>query len=587
MQSKPSGGTPLPIKQMIPLAFVLLNESLCSTILLPYIGMFVAFITQESAENAGYLTGTIFGMFMLGQLISSKMWGTLSDHYGRKPALVWGLVSGGLMMLFFGFTTTITSCILFRFLHGLFNGNVLVAKTVLADILDRTNEVKGFTLVSLTYGFGILVGPALGGMLYDPSKNPTMQWLGVSKDGIFSRHPGLMPALACYIYSLFATLVCCIFLEETSPGRRQLPTWLTGPLSPFRGRPSTELEYREVNGKEMMDEEEPSVVDESNGGELSPTVNGTSTWCKPVKFQLVEEKEAADEIAAWRKNNGNDSAKRSTGPRAMHEAERCSSPGASISNTAGSPEFRSIKTFGYVDSIRDNNTRKLLILYMLLCFGDMIFSEVFPLWAIAGTSHGGLGYSPADIGKLLLTNSPPCLLSNLSFHTACKLIPDKLHLWRVGMVGMALSMSLLPLCTYLSGGTRYVLLLSCTFARQWFSSWSFGLVAMFTARIAPPFHVGTMYGITQSCAAMVRCVGPCIITCLFAWSISGNKVAPFNHMLVFLIAAITFLIAGAVCSGLQVEGSDDVSAHESYVVVETCEPQSVDRRNVILIEDDF
>ncbi|RNC30150.1 putative transporter, partial [Trypanosoma cruzi] len=174
--------TPLPLKQMFALAVVLLNESFSSTMLLPYVGLLIAHLRNRPAEESGYLSGLMIGVFMFGQVVSGKYWGYLSDKYGRRAPLLVGLLSSGFMMLGFGLGKTVWMCILFRFLHGLFNGNVLVAKTVLADILDETNQAKGFTLVSLTYGFGTLIGPAVGGVLYDPANSNMMQWAGFSKE---------------------------------------------------------------------------------------------------------------------------------------------------------------------------------------------------------------------------------------------------------------------------------------------------------------------------------------------------------------------------------------------------------------------
>ncbi|KAG5492158.1 hypothetical protein GH5_01065 [Leishmania sp. Ghana 2012 LV757] len=63
----------------------------------------------------------------------------LSDKYGRRFPLISGLFTSGLMMLGFGLSTTVRMCAFFRFMHGLFNGNVMVAKTMMADITAHTN----------------------------------------------------------------------------------------------------------------------------------------------------------------------------------------------------------------------------------------------------------------------------------------------------------------------------------------------------------------------------------------------------------------------------------------------------------------
>lgn len=81
----------------------------------------------------------------------------------------------GVIMLIFGFSSSVLMCGICRFFHGLFNGNILVAKTMMADITDKSNQAKGFSFLSLCSGIGFLIGPALGGMLYDPVNSSSLQ----------------------------------------------------------------------------------------------------------------------------------------------------------------------------------------------------------------------------------------------------------------------------------------------------------------------------------------------------------------------------------------------------------------------------
>ncbi|CBH14721.1 transporter, putative [Trypanosoma brucei gambiense DAL972] len=586
MQQKSDAVTPLPLKQMFPLALVLLNESLCSSILLPYVGYLVSFFEKCPPEEAGYMSGVVLGSFMLGQFTSGKMWGWMSDYYGRKPTLALGLIIGGLMVLCFGFSGNIWVCIIFRFFHGLSNGNLLVAKTVLADILDRTNEAQGFAMVSFTYGFGILIGPAMGGLLYDPANSNMFRWAGFRKDGVFARYPGLMPAVACFFYAIFALVICLVFLAETNPHARPLPGWILALLpSSLRLRATHEVVPNNENIEAVVVEPEPDyffngLPDESD---ILGENHGTATWEKSQ--QLSFRKDGTNEEAKQHK----EAAPNGTNGRVDSHLE--------VDREASAPALRgagdeiSVATsqekepFGYRDSFVNPNTRCVLVTYMLICCGDVAFSEIFSLWAIAGTSHGGLGYQASAVGTLLLTNSFPCLLSNVTLHLACRVITNKLVLWRISVMIISVVVGLMPFVTYAVGGAQIPLLLMCTFARQWFSSWAFGLITIFTARVAPPLHTGTMYGIAQSCGSIVRCVIPFAITPLFAWSISGHKPIPFNSVLTFLISSVMFISACVGSLGLKVEDENELQNEQqletNYVVVMDCEFDDEDARGGI------
>ncbi|RNF03005.1 putative transporter [Trypanosoma conorhini] len=543
----PQVETPLPIRQMFALAVVLLNESFCATMLLPYVGLLVAHLQNRPPEESGYVSGLLIGVFMFGQVVSSKYWGYLSDKYGRRAPLIFGLLTSGLMMLGFGLSTHVWVCVVFRFFHGLFNGNVLVAKTVLADILDKTNETKGFTLVSLTYGFGTLIGPAVGGLLYDPANSKAMQWAGFNKKGIFALFPGLLPALVVFFYTIFAVFVCLVFVKETNPSVQPLPRWfsflfpclwekkhIASPLSDPMDAVSEAV--TEVN---TADERRRSTVKPEGGAiAMRKLPHGAAALgMKPLAFEgEVEQASSMDNMVALE----------------MNEENKAASAAAEGEGGNSIVEEVDVKPFGFKEAFLDPLIRDIMIVFMLLSAADMAFGETFPLWAIAKASAGGLDYNSDVVGLFILSNSLPCVGANLLLHVACRMVPDKMLLWRIAQYHMAFAVGLIPLASYTPRAGQVAVVLLCGFVRQWFASWAFGLITLFTARVAPPGCLGTMYGINQSCGAMMRCAIPVMVTPIFAWSISGNHPPPFNHMFVFVLSGAVFAAAGLLSIGITI-----------------------------------
>ncbi|ORC92189.1 putative transporter [Trypanosoma theileri] len=552
MQSVPQAETPLPLKQMFALAVVLLNESLCSTMLLPYVGLLVSHIQNKPPEEAGYVSGLLVGVFMFGQVVSSTWWGCFSDKYGRRPPLLIGLFSSGCIMLGFGFSGTVWLCILFRFVHGLFNGNVLVAKTVLADILDRTNEAKGFTLVSLTYGIGTLIGPSVGGLLYDPANNTAMHWAGFSKDGLFAKFPGLLPALVVVVYTIFGMFVCIVYVTESNPKAQPLPRWVRflipclshtrSEMIPLSNSPAEEvneigktrcININKSKGETVKTTETVVVSEEMLSHDLNERVMYEVSLSNRENRNDMPFEEEMEELQVGMTDEDEEE---------NEEHKRANRNGWEQLNEGQSQG--EAETFGYKEAFTFPTTRDVLIIYMLLSVADMGFGEIFPLWAIAGPLVGGLGLKSDEVGLFLLSHSVPCVLANLCFHLACRAITDKMQLWRVSLVGMAIAVGFIPFASYFPHGiSQFTVVLLCMFSRQWFAAWAYSLITLLTARSAPKGCVGTMYGINQSCGAVMRCVGPIIVTPLFAWSISGNHMPPFNHMFVFILTFIIFLLA--------------------------------------------
>lgn len=591
--------TPMPLRQMIPMTFVLLNESLCSTVLLPYVGSFVAHLCNVEVNEAGYLSGTLVGVFMLGQVISAKLWGWLSDQYGRRFPLISGMLMSGLMMLFFGLSSNVWMCAFFRFLHGLFNGNILVAKTMMADITDKTNEAIGFAFVSFSYGIGILIGPALGGLLYDPARPSGLSWPQFSETGIFARHPAFLPSLVLFVYSNIGVAACTLFVKETNLRAKPLP-FVLRLLFPcflreveFYAPPATVDAI--VEG--LTDDKDAEVIAIVDGALAAEPESSES----PVLFEppCIGEGDGEGSAALFFSSQQNTSTDKTEArgaalaPASLHEPIAVSLA-AGEGRTHASPSDEShakaprqssdetdeavdvtatvppegcgvVRRFGYRQAFELPITRTMLFLYMLLSAADMAVQEIFPLWAIVPKANGGLGYSPDTLGYILLANGVPCISANLLFPIVCGRYRNKVAIMRLGVFFGGCAIVMMPLSTYFNLGrfSLIIYVLICSSTRQFFVSWCYGLTTMLTARSAPHGHVGSIMGINQSCGAVVRAIVPFVVAPLFAFTVSGHQSFPFNHVFVFFLSACLFFSAGAYSTTIRTNADSRLEMVES------------------------
>jgi MFS family permease len=89
--------------------------------------MIMSFDSSLRAEEVGYYSGVAEGSFHVGSIVGSLVWGHLSDVYGRRPALLAGLVGTILATLAFGVAPSFGAAVAARVLWGALNGNVGVA----------------------------------------------------------------------------------------------------------------------------------------------------------------------------------------------------------------------------------------------------------------------------------------------------------------------------------------------------------------------------------------------------------------------------------------------------------------------------
>lgn len=216
--------TPLPLRQLLLLAYLSLCEQTALNSISPYLPELVASMPGIPEGKAGFYVGILASAFALAQLSTNFMWGYASDLIGRKPVLLAGTFSLMGCFCFFGLCKQYWQIVLVHVLMGLLNGNAACVPTVLGEVTDRSNQSKAFAYLPVIYSLGGITGPAVGGLLVRE----------VSGD----KYPYLGPNLLSAVMLATGVIVVAVWFEETledadeGPG---MPEWLNRLISWFRG----------------------------------------------------------------------------------------------------------------------------------------------------------------------------------------------------------------------------------------------------------------------------------------------------------------------------------------------------------------
>ena len=132
--------------------------------------------------------GWIFAAFSIAQLLSAPLWGRVSDHYGRRPALLIGLLASAAAYTVFGFADTLWLLFLSRFVQGAGGGTTGVAQAYVADTVRPSDRARALGWLSAATSAGVVVGPILGTF--------------ASRLG--TAGPGLIAAGLCVVNAIFA-----------------------------------------------------------------------------------------------------------------------------------------------------------------------------------------------------------------------------------------------------------------------------------------------------------------------------------------------------------------------------------------------
>ncbi len=165
---------------------------------------------QRSGLSAGAVTwntGMLTGIYMLAVFLFAPLWGRVSDRFGRRPVLIFGLVGTAIALLGFAVFRTLDIAYVARGLTGLFVAAVIpVATAAVGDISTGTSRAHRFALLTSASLLGFLVGPALSGWL---TGNP---WFGHDARGDASAYVPVLVAAAVSgltAVSVFVWLPAC------------------------------------------------------------------------------------------------------------------------------------------------------------------------------------------------------------------------------------------------------------------------------------------------------------------------------------------------------------------------------------------
>ena len=125
--------------------------------------------THWSDASRAIFLGITLASYPLGQFIGSPILGSLSDDYGRKGMLSGSLLISAFCNLCTGFAIewqNLELLILSRFMAGIMEGNIAIARAMAAD-LTTISKHKAFGKINAAASIAFLLGPLLGGLLTD------------------------------------------------------------------------------------------------------------------------------------------------------------------------------------------------------------------------------------------------------------------------------------------------------------------------------------------------------------------------------------------------------------------------------------
>lgn len=159
---------------------------LASVMLAMFMGAIEATIVSTAmpaivADLGGFtLYSWVFSAYLLMNAITVLIYGKLSDLFGRKPVLLFGITVFLIGSILCGFADSMNALIIYRLIQGFGAGAVMpIATTIVGDIYTAEERPKVQGYLSSVWGISAVTGPAVGGLLVQYASWKFVFWVNI------------------------------------------------------------------------------------------------------------------------------------------------------------------------------------------------------------------------------------------------------------------------------------------------------------------------------------------------------------------------------------------------------------------------
>ena len=141
-------------------------DSIGGTLLFPFFSLYITDRFNVGMTEAGM----VLAMFSIFGIIGNMIGGALTDRFGRRKLILFGLIFSALSTLTLGFVNSLAVLFPLAAFIGLLSDIAGPAhQAMMADILDEKQRQEGFGLMRVIRNLAWIIGPSIGGFLANRS----------------------------------------------------------------------------------------------------------------------------------------------------------------------------------------------------------------------------------------------------------------------------------------------------------------------------------------------------------------------------------------------------------------------------------
>jgi DHA1 family tetracycline resistance protein-like MFS transporter len=190
-------------------AFILLTvllDAVAMGLIIPVLPALVVEFMDGDTPRAAAIYGIFGTVWALMQFLFSPLAGAMSDRFGRRPVVLISNFGLGLSYILMALAPNLIWLFVARIIAGITASSISAATAYIADVVPPEKRAGSFGLIGVAFGFGFVMGPALGGVL-----------------GAVDLHLPFWVAAGLSLTNALYGL--CVLPESLPPERRQSFSW--------------------------------------------------------------------------------------------------------------------------------------------------------------------------------------------------------------------------------------------------------------------------------------------------------------------------------------------------------------------------
>lgn len=526
----------LPFKPLIAILGSCAPEGIGEAITVPFLFYMVQDLIGKDASPAtiAATVGAMGSAFYAPLFVMNILMGTISDRFGRRPAILTGCIGNAVGVLLFGLSKTLPQAFIARFIAGLFGFNSTVAKSLLGEISTPVTRPRAFALYGVMFGSSTMIAPLLGGYLVRPTETLPSVFGG---NQFLQTFPYFLPCLFSATLGLLAFVMAYFWIprNSTTP-RASAPSYTR--VSPRAS--SDELDVFSPTASFSLQQKDADVANEEGSTSCAVQLSATNppTLRNPHRYDDTPKTPISPSPSIP------PSPSHSTLPlrQDQHQQNQTTSLAPSSSKVGG--------FFGTV--LNELKSSAALLRYPTVFFSIMIYSciafyfslyfTITSIWLPSPISDFGLEYTSERVGYSNSTYGLVKLIIQLTiFPYILRTIglPSSL---RLGIFFFALTTFFMPFISFIPDDTtQFICVLLSSGVAAIGDVFGYLSILIAITESVPSYKLGFAHGLSSTTAASVRMVGPSVAGLSWSLGVSFGSVK-LTFWLMTMLAGVAAIL---------------------------------------------